>query len=367
MKNSRYKVIGLMSGTSLDGLDIALCNFTKSGKAWKYEIQKTQTVSYNKQWKEKLENAHLLSAQNLCQLHAAFGKFMGEKVLQFIKKNKLKNIDLISSHGHTVFHQPQNNFTCQIGDGAAVAAISGIKTVCDFRSMDVALGGQGAPLVPIGDKYLFSEYDACLNIGGIANISFTTSLLPRKKGAGVRAAFDICPANMVFNYLAKHTGQEYDKGGKLAASGTFNDNLLQKLNALNFYKNYKSKSLGREWVEENFISSLEKEQLSIADKLATVSEHAAFQTARVLNNFKIKNVLITGGGAYNTDFLNRISAYTDCNLHIPDDETIQFKEALIFAFLGVLRIRNEVNTLKEVTGAKRDSCGGTIYSGISKI
>ncbi len=367
-----------MSGTSLDGLDIALCHFIKSGKFWKYEIQKATTIPYNKQWKEKLGNAHLLSAQNICQLHTEFGKFMGEQVLQFKKKNKIKHVDLISSHGHTVFHQPKNKFTLQIGDGASIAATTGIKTVCDFRSLDVALGGQGAPLVPMGDELLFSKYDACLNIGGIANISFTISPLLRERGAGVRAAFDICPTNMVFNYLSKQSGQDYDKGGKLAASGTFDDELLKKFNSLAYYKNYKSKSLGREWIEENFISVLNSpleggrpasqkgrgdvsNNLSIADKLATASEHAAFQTARVLNNFRIKNILVTGGGAYNTDFLSRISAYTDCNLHVPDDKTIQFKEALIFAFLGVLRIRNEVNTLKAVTGAKRDSCSGAIY------
>ena len=342
-----------MSGTSLDGLDIAFCTFSKQGKNWKYEIKKTETISYNKQWKDKLQTAHLLSSQELLKLHTVFGKFMGEKVSQFIKKNKISKIDLVSSHGHTVFHQPQNGFTLQIGDGASLAAIAGIKTVCDFRSTDVALGGQGAPLVPIGDELLFSKYDACLNIGGIANISF--------KNKGKRVAFDICPTNMVFNYLAKKAGHDYDKDGKLASKGIFNGDLFERFNSLPFYKNYKSKSLGREWIEENFISVLEKSKLSIEAKLATASEHAAFQTARVLNNFNIKNVLVTGGGAYNKDFLNRISAYTNCELHLPDDKTIQFKEALIFAFLGVLRLRNEINTLKEVTGAKRSSCGGALY------
>lgn len=355
IKRDKYNVIGIMSGTSLDGLDIAFCTFEMNAKTWKYQIKKANTVSYNKAWKEKLGNAHLLSATELCKLHTSFGKFIGEQVLKFIQKDKIKNIDLISSHGHTVFHQPENKFTLQIGDGASIAAATGIKTVCDFRSLDVALGGQGAPLVSIGDELLFSKYDACLNIGGIANISF--------KKTGKRLAFDICPTNMLFNFLAKQNEQEYDEGGKLAASGMFNDKLLKQFNTLSFYKNYDSKSLGREWVEENFISSLVKSKIPLQDKMATASEHAAFQIARVLNNFKIKNVLITGGGAYNTDFLNRIHAYTNCNLHIPSDETIQFKEALIFAFLGVLRLRNEVNTLKEVTGAKRDSCGGTIYSG----
>jgi anhydro-N-acetylmuramic acid kinase len=348
-----YNVIGLMSGTSLDGLDIAYCEFTKTGKNWNYKIVKAETIPYHKSGKDKLQNAHLVKAEELCELHADFGNFIGEKVLQFIKKNKIKNVDLISSHGHTIFHQPLNHFTYQLGDGASIAAATGIKTVCDFRSTDVALGGQGAPLVPIGDELLFNKYDACLNIGGIANISF--------KQKGKRLAFDICPANMLFNHLAKEKGLQYDKGGKLASKGNFNSALLKKLNSFPYYKNYKSKSLGREDIEKDFIF-LFSSSLSIQDKLATVSEHAAFQTARVLNNFKIKTVLVTGGGAYNTDFLNRVSAYSDCTLHVPNDMTIQFKEALIFAFLGVLRVRNEVNTLKEVTGAKRNSCSGAIYS-----
>lgn len=342
-----------MSGTSLDGLDIACCEFLLKGKKWTYKIQNAETIAYHKEGKEKLRNAHLMKTEELCELHSDFGFFIGEKVLKFIKKNKIKNVDLISSHGHTIFHQPLNHFTLQIGDGATIAAVTGIKTVCDLRSTDVALGGQGAPLVPVGDELLFTEYDACLNIGGIANISF------RQKGK--RIAFDICPANLLFNYLAKQTGHEYDKGGKLAAGGKFNDGLLKKFNSLPYYKNYQSKSLGREDIERNFVSLLDNSAISLKDKLATVSEHAAFQTARVLNNFKIKNVLVTGGGAYNNDFLERISAYTGCKLIVSDDRTIQFKEALIFAFLGVLRVRGEVNALKSVTGAKRDSCGGAIY------
>ena len=351
--SNELKVIGLMSGTSLDGLDIACCKFSKIKNNWSYIIQHTETIPYSKQWRENLKNAHLLNAEQLIELHTKFGKYIGERVVLFIKKNKIKNVGLVSSHGHTVFHQPHKGFTLQIGDGASIAATTGIKTVCDFRSLDIALGGQGAPLVPIGDELLFSEYDACLNIGGIANISY--------KQKGKRVAFDICPANMPLNHLALQNGQAFDKGGKLAEAGVFNDKLFAKFNSLSYYKEYKSKSLGREWVEENFINKLKGEKLSVQDKLATVSEHAAFQIARVLNNFKIKNVLITGGGAYNTDLLNRISAYSNCNLYVPKDEIIQFKEALLFAFLGVLRVRNEINTLKMVTGAQRDSSGGAIY------
>lgn len=355
----QYRVIGLMSGTSLDGLDIAYCVFAKKGSNWSYSIKKAQTVSYSKDWKNKLGGAHKLSAEKLISLDAEFGTFIGKQVNAFVKRNKIKNGDLVSSHGHTIFHQPEKGFTLQIGSGAAIAATTGIQTACDFRSGDVALGGQGAPLVPIGDKLLFSEYDACLNIGGIANISFRRSAA--KAGGGGRIAFDICPANMVLNCLANVKGLPYDKGGKLAAKGEVHWNLLKKLNSLPYYKDYKSKSLGREAIEKDFITRINKERITTNDKLATAAEHAALQIARAINHFKVRNVLITGGGAYNTDLINRIAAYSNCALTIPDNQTIQFKEALIFAFLGVLRARGEVNCLKEVTGARRDSVGGAVY------
>jgi anhydro-N-acetylmuramic acid kinase len=351
LKNT-YTVIGLMSGTSLDGLDIALCTFSKNKNKWVYKIIEAKTFSYNKTWKEKLQNAHLLNAQEFWKLHVDFGKFSGQTVNQFLKGKKHK-VDLIASHGQTIFHQPHNGFTCQIGDGAAIAALTNITTACDFRSTDVALGGQGAPLVPIGDELLFADYEACLNIGGIANISFTY-----KKQ---RLAFDICPTNLVFNFYANKAGMPYDKGGKLASKGKVDQSLLKKLNALSFYKNLKSKSLGKEWIDEKIISLLESKSISLNDKLATAIEHSAFQTARVLNHFDIKNVLITGGGAYNTFFIESIKHYTTCKLILPDDKTIQFKEALIFAFLGVLRLRNETNCLKQVTGASKNNCGGALY------
>lgn len=353
LKNT-YTVIGLMSGTSLDGLDVALCTFTKNKNKWAYKIIEAKTFAYNKTWKQKLQNAHLQNAQEFWKLHVDFGKFSAQTVNHFLKGKKYK-VDLIASHGQTIFHQPQNGFTCQIGNGAAIAALSGITTACDFRSTDVALGGQGAPLVPIGDELLFSNYNACLNIGGIANISF--------KHKKQRLAFDICPTNLVFNFYANKAGMPYDKGGKLANKGHVNQALLKKLNALSFYKNFKAKSLGREWIDEKVISLLESEQISLNDKLATAVEHSAFQTARVLNHFNIKNVLITGGGAYNAHFIEQIKHYTTSQLILPDDKTIQFKEALIFAFLGVLRLRNDINCLKQVTGANKNNCGGALYLG----
>ncbi len=352
LKNT-YTVIGLMSGTSLDGLDVALCTFTKNKKDWSYKILDAKTYSYNKAFKARLINA-AFDSEDFWDTHIDLGKFSAKSVIHFLKGKKHK-VDVIASHGHTIFHQPKYGITCQIGDGAIIAALTNIATVCDFRSTDIALGGQGAPLVPIGDELLFNKYDACLNIGGIANISF--------KYKKERIAFDVCPANLVFNFYAAQVNKPYDKGGKIATKGKVNQDVLKKLNVLAFYMNYKSKSLGREWVDEEVIALLEDSNLSLQDKMATALEHSAFQVANVLNHFKLKNVLITGGGAYNTQFINRIKHYTTCQLILPDDKTIQFKEALIFAFLGVLRLRGEINCLKSVTGAKRDSCSGALYLG----
>lgn len=346
-------VIGLMSGTSLDGLDIAYCRFKEVGGKWSHSIVKANTIVYGKEWRGKLTGAIQLSAEQYEALHTEFGRYMGKCVNDFIRKNRITGVDLISSHGHTVFHQPDKGFTSQLGSAAALAAITGLPVACDFRSKDVALGGQGAPLVPVGDELLFKGYDACLNIGGIANVSFHRN----KK----RLAFDICVSNMALNYLAEKKGLPYDKGGKLAASGNVHWNLMKKLNAHPFYKGYTSKSLGREWVEKNVLRVIDKEKISLEDKLATVAEHAALQMARVLNHFKVKDVLITGGGAYNQDLIARLAAYADCSIQIPDDNTIQYKEALIFAFLGVLRVRGEVNCFGAVTGATRDSVGGALY------
>ncbi|HEY1039051.1 MAG TPA: anhydro-N-acetylmuramic acid kinase [Bacteroidia bacterium] len=352
VKNNKYKAIGLMSGTSMDGLDIAFCEFTQEGKKWKFDIKAAETIKYSDSLAEKLRNAPNTSAQSLWKTHVEFGKLLGTEVKRFTAKHKLKPL-LISSHGHTVFHQPHNGFTCQIGDGAQIAAISGIQTVCDLRSKDVALGGQGAPLVPIGDNLLFNEYSACLNIGGIANISFRKNKQTH--------AFDICAANIVFNFYAEKTGKPYDKNGAMAAKGIVNEEVLARLNNLPFYKTNGHKSLGREWIEVAVLSLLENNKLGIENSLATAVEHCAFQIASVLNKQNLKDVLITGGGAYNSFLLQRIQAHTKCKLIVPDKKTVEYKEALIFAFLGLLRVLEIPNCLKSVTGAKEDTIGGAIY------
>lgn len=341
-----------MSGTSMDGLDIACCVFTHLGKRWNFDIKAAETIKYSDSLAEKLKNAPKASAEQLWKTHVEFGKFSGTEVKKFVTKHKLKPL-LIASHGHTVFHQPHNGFTCQIGDGSQIAAISEFPTICDFRSKDLALGGQGAPLVPIGDAFLFPEYQACLNIGGIANISFRKNKQTQ--------AFDICPANIVFNYYAERKGKAFDKGGEFASKGTVNEIVLQKLNDLPFYKSKGHKSLGREWIEDAVISLVENNKLSTENSLATALEHCAIQVANVLNKNEIKNVLITGGGAYNTFLLKRIQAHTKCKLIVPDKKIVEYKEALIFGLLGVLRYLEIPNCLKSVTGAKKDNIGGAIY------
>jgi anhydro-N-acetylmuramic acid kinase len=356
MMRKKYKVIGLMSGTSLDGLDIAYCEFEKN-KKWKYKIIYSETKKYNKKWKQKLSEAFKAKKKELEKLDKEYGNFIGKEVLKFIIQKKISP-DFIASHGHTVFHQPEKKFTLQIGDGAAIYSVCHLPVVYDFRSGDVALGGQGAPLVPIADKLLFSEYDFCLNLGGIANISYDNQ-------KEERIAYDICPVNIVLNFLANQLGKEFDRDGKIATRGNLHRALLEKLNKLSFYEIKPPKSLGREWVEKNFFPVLGSFDISIQDKLRTVVEHIAIQISLAVNSSSSSrghsSLLVTGGGAYNKFLMERISAMTKCRIILPDDKTIQFKEAMAFAFLGVLKMRDEINILKSVTGAKEDSSGGKIF------
>lgn len=338
-----YKAIGLMSGTSCDGLDIAYCEFYFDRK-WNYRIMQTNMVDYSSQWDNKLRHASLLSKPELEKLDKEFGKFCGGETKKFIEKYELSELDFVASHGHTVFHQPEKGFTLQIGSGTEIKKQVQVPVINDFRSADVAMGGQGAPLVPIGDELLFSEYEYCLNIGGIANISF--------KEMGVRKAFDICFANMALNPLAKEMGFEFDEGGKLAQQGVINPQLLWKLRDLDFDK----KSLGKEQYEEFFLPILEQSTSIAETKLATVTEYLAQKIAEVLP--ENSNTLITGGGAYNSYLISKIKKYSKAELVSASKELIEFKEAMIFAFLGVLKMENIPNCLASVTGASEDVVGG---------
>ena len=348
---NKYDVIALMSGTSLDGIDICYSSYYYNG-FWNYQIHNSQTISYPTHFLNKLKNATSCNSEDLFQLDVDISKLFGSKILEFIEINKLTSIDFIASHGHTVFHQPEKGYTLQIGCGSTLASVTNRKVINDFRTKDVSLGGQGAPLVPIGDQLLFSEYDYCLNLGGIANISFQKD--------NERLAFDICPINMGLNHITrKHFNLEYDKNGDLAKKGNIDQILLKQLNELNFYKTSPPKSLGYEWFEHTFSPIFNKSESNPNDILATLIEHSAIQISNVIK--PKNNVLITGGGAYNKFLISRLTAHSDARYTIPSNETIDFKEALIFGFLGVLRQRNEINCLSTVTGAKRDCSGGVIH------
>lgn len=344
-----FHAIGLMSGTSLDGLDICLARFEKQ-QAWYFEILKAETLPYSEEWENKLRNSIYLSAEELLELHSEYGFYLGKSVKRFIEKHQLQNIDLIASHGHTVFHQPQKKFTLQIGDGRAIKLETDIPVVYDFRSQDVLMGGNGAPLVPIGDALLFPQYDACLNLGGFSNISLKINTR--------RIAFDIAPVNIILNTFAQQLNKPFDENGDLARTGKINEILLAQLNSLPFYQQSHPKSLGIEWCHES-IFPLCKE-IGVLDLLATFTEHASVQISKVLNENQLKKVLFTGGGTYNSFLTEKIRSKTDAEIIIPEKDIIDYKEALIFAFMGVLRVNNEINVLASATGSSKDHCSGII-------
>lgn len=341
-----------MSGTSLDGLDIALCEFNQTNSD--YKLVDAVTIEYSAIWKEKLSSVQSASAQDYFKLNHEFGEFIGMQINKFLAEKKL-TAHAIASHGHTVFHQPKAGISTQIGSGASIAAKTGLTTVCDFRSLDVALNGQGAPLVPIGDALLFNKYQACLNLGGIANISFENS---NKQ----RVAFDICIANMIFNLLATDKNLSYDKDGELAANGKVNAALVSDLDQLDFYSIRGARSLGFEWFETNILPILSKyHQLSTEDKMASFAEHISTQIANIIQTNELEKVLVTGGGAFNKHLIQLLNTKIKSSVIIPESNIINFKEALIFAFLGHLRLEEKTNTLRSVTGALSDSVGGSVY------
>jgi len=342
-------VLGLMSGTSLDGLDMVYVRFDTNNLK-DFKILKAETINYSKEWEEKLKNAFQYTAVELAKLDADYGIFLGEKINEFIKKHQISKVDLIASHGQTIFHNPAEHYTTQIGNGAHINAVTHIKTISDFRTQDVALGGQGAPLVPIGDKLLFEEYDYCLNIGGFANISFEKD--------GKRIAYDICPANIVLNHYTRKIGKAYDNQGKIARSGKLISGLLEALNNMEFYTGEQPKSLGWEFVEEEIIPLIDHYSTNIPDILHTFARHVGMQIGRKTGSGKM---IITGGGAYNDFLIEQIKKFSPAEVIIPNSVTIDFKEALIFALLGLLRDQNQINVLSSVTGSKTDHSSGVIF------
>tara|TARA_B100001778_G_C18590884_1_gene632236 strand:- start:1312 stop:2427 length:1116 start_codon:yes stop_codon:yes gene_type:complete len=351
LKNS-YNVIGLMSGTSLDGIDICFSNFSYEDKGWKFLIRKAETVYYENFWITKLQDAHNLSDYKLEELDLEYTLYLSEKILHFISKNQIKDVDFISSHGHTIFHEPNKNTTYQIGNRVELNKFTSIPVVCDFRVQDVRLGGQGAPLVPVGDLLLFREYSHCINLGGFSNISI--------KLKNDIIAYDICPVNIVLNKYSRLIGFEYDSSGKISQSGKINNNLLISLNKISFYNLKYPKSLGVEWLENKLFPIIDSFNISVEDILRTFVEHIAIQISNHLKGNNLK-ILATGGGVKNIFLMERIKKISKKNFEIISEDITDFKEALIFGFLGVLKIRNENNCLKSVTGASKDHSSGVIF------
>ncbi|MDF1574344.1 MAG: anhydro-N-acetylmuramic acid kinase [Bacteroidales bacterium] len=349
-----YRVTGLMSGSSMDGVDLACCDLIWKDGLWDFRILEAETFPYPEELYCKLEQACKWSKKNIDELDLELGHHYARLLSVFHRKTGLFP-QYISSHGHTILHEPKRGITFQAGNGRIMADQTGIPVINDFRSEDVAQGGQGAPLVPLGDSLLFHEYEGCLNLGGFANISFENS-------RGERIAYDLCPANMALNHIAAMEGLPFDRDGEMARSGQVHKELLEKLNGLDFYSKSGPRSLGREWFLEQFLPFIRPGNLAAKDIMATVLEHIAYQISRNIHEAGIKSLLITGGGTLNLMLLERLKKLTGTSLVIPEEKLIHYKEALIFALLGVLRIRGEINCLASVSGGRKDLSAGTIYN-----
>lgn len=349
-----YNVVGVMSGTSLDGVDLAHIIFHFSNEKWSFEILESETIGYSQSWINNLKSAVDYSETELKNLNQEYTKLLASIISGFIEKHKIKNLDGVCSHGHTILHQPDKGLTLQIGNLPEISKLINQTVVCDFRVQDVQLGGQGAPLVPIGDQILFSEYDYCMNLGGFSNVSFEQN--------NTRIAFDISPVNTVLNFYANQLGLEYDDKGAISRTGNSNQNLLNELNSLDFYRLQHPKSLGFEFVKGIVLPIIESYEISTEDKLRTFTEHVALQIALALPKKK-GSVFATGGGAYNEFLIERIQFHLpQMEIVIPENKILEFKEALIFALLGVLKLRDEINVLSSVTGAKMNHSSGVIFT-----
>jgi anhydro-N-acetylmuramic acid kinase len=358
------KVIGIMSGTSMDGADLALCNVEFNGTEWSARIEAAKTYPYDEKWRVRLSQLKYQTTELYAKTDVFYGRFLGELVNRFCAENGITP-DLVASHGHTIFHHPDHRLTAQVGDGATLSAICNLPVVSNFRRADVALGGQGAPLVGIGDELLFPEYDSCLNLGGFSNISAEVN--------GRRMAFDIAPCNIVLNRIARELGQAYDTNGQIAESGQIIFPLLNRLNDIEYYRQSAPKSLGREWINKGFWHIVRDfDQEPAPDRMKTLVVHIARQIAASINSIHGENgagraVLVTGGGAHNASLIDHLRAETEAEIVIPDALMVDYTEALIFALLGAMRVKNIPNIRNAATGASRAAISGSLDGDFSKL
>lgn len=350
MAKMTYNIIGVMSGTSLDGIDLIYATFGVDD-TWDFKIHNAETMTYPLRWKTQLSSLVTQSMEHLKAIDFEYSQYLAKVIVQFIETHHIKDLDFIASHGHTALHRPDEGLTYQIGNQQVLSDMLNKKVICDFRVQDVDYGGQGAPLVPIGDRLLFNDYDYCLNLGGFANISFESK--------NERIAYDICPVNIVLNHYVSKLGLDYDDKGQLASTGRLNEDLLCQLNELPFYNKTPPKSLGLEWVDRNVFPLIDDFNLQTHDILRTFIEHIAIQISKVLQEQGSK-VLVTGGGVFNEFLMHKIQWFSKSQIIIPKNDIVEFKEALIFGLLGVLKERNEVNCLKSVTGAKQNHSSGKL-------
>ncbi|MGB0849926.1 MAG: anhydro-N-acetylmuramic acid kinase [Bacteroidia bacterium] len=360
----KYNIVGVMSGTSMDGLDLAHCTLEEQEEGkWHYTINAAKTVSYGEKWRLRLSKLRHQNSMIFHKTDRFYGQFIGENIKEFLSENDLE-ADLISSHGHTVFHQPENNITVQIGDGNSIYAYTGIPTVTNFRALDVVLGGEGAPLVGVADQMLYGEYDMCLNLGGFANISADIN--------GNRVAYDVGPCNIILNRIAREFDKEYDENGEIAERGSIDYDLLTDLNEIDYYSYEPPKSLGREWISSNFWGHVRNSVAKKEDKMKTLVDHIAQQVGNNIEDLcsgdaSGKRVYITGGGAFNSTLISHIRMHTEAEVVVPEAKIVEYKEALAFALLGILRVQNKTNVFNVATGATQSSVSGSLYGDFSKI
>ena len=357
-------ILGIMSGSSMDGVDLALCKIEHDGERHVYEILASETYEYDEKWRLRLSKLRTQNALAYAKTDVFYGHYLAKLANQFKDKHGIE-IDLIASHGHTIYHNPEQMLTAQVGDGATIAALTNIPTVTDLRRADVALGGQGAPLVGMGDELLFREFDFCLNLGGFANISTQKD--------GNRIAYDISACNILCNRLARDRELSYDNNGEIAASGNIDYDMLEDLNAVDFYHQDGPKSLNRDWISSDLWPVVkEYRDIPLEDRMKTIVDHIAYQIGKSVEqlsdgNSDGKRIYVTGGGAFNHTLIEHIKSHTEAEVVIPEETIVNYKEALIFAFLGYLRANNEENTIATATGASNNVISGALNGNFSKF